>query len=154
MQASQALSQCSHPGYAQFPQQGVLAAYGKCSLPGQPVKDLVPRALPGISHVGSLCLEHTHIPEPPEESRGSPWIDSRHSEPFLLVRGGDPPEIQVPRYQPRAHLVSSPLSKPAVLTFFCTRSKSDSLVCFCFASLVIVLLAFEELLALGKSTFP
>lgn len=117
MQASQALSQCSHPGYAQFPQQGVLAAYGKCSLPGQPVKDLVPRALPGISHVGSLCLEHTHIPEPPEESRGSPWIDSRHSEPFLLVRGGDPPEIQVPRYQPRAHLVSSPLSKPAVLTF-------------------------------------
>lgn len=117
MQASQALSQCSHPGYAQFPQQGVLAAYGKCSLPGQPVKDLVPRALPGINHVGSLCLEHTHIPEPPEESRGSPWIDSRHSEPFLLVRGGDPPEIQVPRYQPRAHLVSSPLSKPAVLTF-------------------------------------
>ena len=119
MQASQALSQCSHPGYAQFPQQGVLAAYGKCSLPGQPVKDLVPRALPGINHVGSLCLEHTHIPEPPEESRGSPWIDSRHSEPFLLVRGGAPPEIQVPRYQPRAHLVSSPLSKPAVLTFFC-----------------------------------
>lgn len=67
--------------------------------------------LSGASHIGAFCLAYNRIPD----SRRNVCVQQkpyclhkqfRLSEPFLLRTGKNPPEIRVPRCQPRNTLVA------------------------------------------------
>lgn len=70
---------------------------------------LSPEFLLGAGHLGTLCLGWSQIADFQRKSRCSARITyfrtNRHSEPLLLFGdSGNPPQIQVPRCQPRANL--------------------------------------------------
>lgn len=83
-----------------------------CGPSGTLTRDPVPRSLTG----GWLCKHPStwHAPKFPAPSRKAStrheplFVLFRESEPFLSGNGGNTPDTQVPRCQPRASLASRP----------------------------------------------
>lgn len=113
-QASEALSQWSHPGCSQFPQQQLVTTHVKCSLPRKFVVDVVPRVFSGSwSCRKTLPGTYPNSRVPKEKQVLSVnhlvCISSLGAVSHSYQLGDwKPSQIQVPRCQPRASLGSRP----------------------------------------------
>lgn len=126
--AARVLSQWSHTGRTELPQQWVVTTWMKCCPPG---KLGAQGFLLGTSHMSILCLPRTKILNSQGKSRCSAhprcWYSQAQGATLISSKsGGDSPEIQVPRRQPRADPGSRPFwgppSQACYVTFFCTCS--------------------------------
>lgn len=99
------LSQQSHTGCTWFPQEGVKTTHVKYPLPGKLIRDSVLKAFMagwGLSYrIPKLVFSIHHIIGINRLGIVSPF--------YQLENGGNAPEIQVLRCQPRANLASRPL---------------------------------------------
>lgn len=112
-------------------QHQTMTIYVKCCLPGNLIRNSVPKLLMWANHVGTLCLANTKS-QSQKESSCLAWTTlykySRYilSHFYQLGNKGNTPEIQVPNVSQgptlKANLSKDSGFKPAMLALFCTYS--------------------------------
>lgn len=94
-----------------------LQQHVKCCQPGKLVRDTVPRVFTVVwshRHLLLVMSPNSRLPEGEQEFSINHRVCLSSlgtvRSPYQVLNGKNPPEVQVPRLQPRANLASRPLS--------------------------------------------